>query len=71
MGFENVVINLTADGDGQSTVSTVTSISGSSWNGGLPRDEDGYIVDGDGFRVDIAFLLKRLLIRLKYLKKTV
>ena len=72
MGFEDVVVNLTTDEDGNSTVSAATkSVHGGSWDEGLPRNEDGYVVDGDGARVDVAFLLKRPLVRLKYLTKTV
>lgn len=37
---------------------------------GLPRNKDGDLVDGAGERVDVAYLLKRPLVRLKYLAKT-
>lgn len=36
---------------------------------GLPRNEEGDLVDGAGERVDVAYLLKRPLVRLKYLAK--
>lgn len=36
---------------------------------GLPRNKDGDLVDGTGERVDVAYLLKRPLVRLKYLAK--
>ena len=72
MGFEDVVVSLSTTDDGKSTVSEAkSSVQGGSWDDGLPRNDDGYVVDGDGVRVDVAFLLKRPLIRLKYLSKTV
>lgn len=36
---------------------------------GLPRNQEGDLVDGAGERVDVAYLLKRPLVRLKYLAK--
>ena len=71
LGFEDVVVNLATDEDSASTVSSARASSVDAWNGGLPRNEDGYIIDGNGERVDVAFLLKRPLVRLKYLTKTV
>jgi len=60
MGFQDVVVNLApADAD--------TSVR---WDDGLLRNEDGDLINGDGERVDVAFLLKRPLVRLKYLAKT-
>ena len=59
LGFQDVVVNLApAEGEEQGP------------DDGLPRDENGDIVNGDGERVDVAFLLKRPLVRLKYLSKT-
>lgn len=69
LGFQDVVVGLTTE-DQSSTVSTPKSAEGGVWDQGLPRNEDGYVVDGDGERVDVAFLLKRPLVRLKYLTKT-
>lgn len=71
MGFEDVVVSLSTSDDGKSSVSEAKSVHGALWDDGLPRNEDGYVVDGDGVRVDVAFLLKRPLVRLKYLNKTV
>lgn len=71
MGFEDVVVSLSTTDDGKSSVSEAKSVHGASWDDGLPRNEDGYVIDGDGIRVDVAFLLKRPLVRLKYLNKTV
>jgi hypothetical protein len=69
LGFQDVVVSLATEEEG-STVTTPKSVEGGAWDQGLPRNEDGYIVDGDGERVDVAFLLKRPLVRLKYLAKT-
>jgi hypothetical protein len=71
LGFEDVVVNLATDDDSTSTVSPARSVKGGAWDEGLPRNEEGYVVDGNGERVDVAFLLKRPLVRLKYLMKTV
>jgi hypothetical protein len=69
LGFQDVVVSLATEEEG-STVTTPKSVESGAWDQGLPRNEDGYIVDGDGERVDVAFLLKRPLVRLKYLAKT-
>ncbi|MCJ1226884.1 hypothetical protein MMC12_003539 [Toensbergia leucococca] len=61
MGFQDVVVNLApAAEDGENK----------GLDEGLPRNKDGDVVNGDGERVDVAFLLKRPLVRLKYLAKT-
>lgn len=60
MGFQDVVVNLAPADANAST----------RWDDGLLRNEDGDLVNGDGERVDVAFLLKRPLVRLKYLAKT-
>ena len=63
VGFQDVVVNLApAAEDGK--------IDAEGLDGGLPRNKDGDVVNGDGERVDVAFLLKRPLVRLKYLSKT-
>ena len=70
MGFQDVVVNLApaaADGEREAN-SPLPNQDGI--DGGLPRNQDGDVVDGDGERVDVAFLLKRPLVRLKYLAKT-
>lgn len=70
MGFQDVVVNLApAAEDGIQETSSLPSDQ-DGLDGGLPRNKDGDIVDGDGERVDVAFLLKRPLVRLKYLAKT-
>jgi hypothetical protein len=68
LGFQDVVVSLAVEGEESTVSSPKTAESG--WDQGLPRNEDGYIVDGDGERVDVAFLLKRPLVRLKFLSKT-
>ncbi|KAI5252593.1 hypothetical protein E4T42_03373 [Aureobasidium subglaciale] len=60
MGFQDVVVNLAPPDPSAST----------TWDDGLLRNEDGDLINGDGERVDVAFLLKRPLVRLKYLAKT-
>jgi hypothetical protein len=68
LGFQDVVVSLAVEGE-ESTVSSPKTAESGAWDQGLPRNEDGYIVDGDGERVDVAFLLKRPLVRLKLLAK--
>ena len=63
LGFQDVVVNLAPATD-------IGEQKGGTWEDGLSRNEDGYLIDGDGERVDVAFLLKRPLVRLKYLAKT-
>jgi hypothetical protein len=69
LGFQDVVVSLAVEEE-ESTISSSKSAESGAWDQGLPRNEDGYIVDGDGERVDVAFLLKRPLVRLKFLAKT-
>ncbi|KAI9761783.1 MAG: hypothetical protein M1840_001702 [Geoglossum simile] len=63
LGFQDVVVNLAPGNEGLAP-------DEQSVFKGLPRDENGDVVNGDGERVDVAFLLKRPLVRLKYLAKT-
>jgi hypothetical protein len=63
LGFQDVVVNLAPGNEGSAP-------DEQSVFKGLPRDENGDVVNGDGERVDVAFLLKRPLVRLKYLAKT-
>ncbi|KAI9760472.1 MAG: hypothetical protein M4579_001666 [Chaenotheca gracillima] len=65
MGFQDVVVNLAPANEG-----AVDGSKNSGLDEGLPRNAEGDIVNGDGERVDVAFLLKRPLVRLKYLAKT-
>jgi len=61
MGFQNVVVNL-APGS-QSDSAETQSLDE------LPRNMDGDVLNEHGERVDVAFLLKRPLVRVKYLAK--
>lgn len=70
MGFQDVVVNLAPAVEDESSVSKPPRADLPGFEGGLPRNEDGDVVNGDGERVDVAFLLKRPLVRLKYLAKT-
>ncbi|RDW90125.1 uncharacterized protein DSM5745_01900 [Aspergillus mulundensis] len=66
LGFKDVVVNLAPLEEGEETKDADTK----SLDDGMSRDENGDIVDADGQKVDVAFLLKRPLVRLKYLAKT-
>ena len=70
MGFQDVVVNLAPASEDGSTVSGSRPSKSGELDEGLPRNEQGDVVNGDGERVDVAFLLKRPLVRLKYLAKT-
>ncbi|KAI9808214.1 MAG: hypothetical protein M1825_004671 [Sarcosagium campestre] len=65
MGFQDVVVNL-APKDGETKPAEGENASDDV----LPRNAAGDVINGDGERVDVAFLLKRPLVRLKYLAKT-
>ncbi|KAL4787517.1 hypothetical protein BJX76DRAFT_345581 [Aspergillus varians] len=66
LGFKDVVVNLAPLEEGEETKDTDTK----SLDDGMSRDENGDVVDADGQKVDVAYLLKRPLVRLKYLAKT-
>lgn len=66
LGFKDVVVNLAPLEEGEEKKDDDTK----SLDDGMSRDENGDIVDGDGQKVDVAYLLKRPLVRLKYLAKT-
>ena len=70
MGFQDVVVNLAPASEGDSRKVGSPDVKPGELDEGLPRNEDGDVVNGDGERVDVAFLLKRPLVRLKYLAKT-
>jgi hypothetical protein len=61
MGFQDVIVNLapasTSASQAESTLDT------------MPRNAVGDVVNADGERVDVAFLLKRPFVRVKYLSK--
>ncbi|RAL05230.1 uncharacterized protein BO80DRAFT_131537 [Aspergillus ibericus CBS 121593] len=66
LGFKDVIVNLAPLEDGEEGDNTDTK----SLDEGMARDENGDVVDSDGEKVDVAYLLKRPLVRLKYLAKT-
>ncbi|KAL5335373.1 hypothetical protein BJX70DRAFT_327107 [Aspergillus crustosus] len=66
LGFKDVVVNLAPLEEGEEANNADTK----SVDDGMSRDENGDVVDGDGQKVDVAYLLKRPLVRLKYLAKT-
>ncbi|PSN74962.1 hypothetical protein BS50DRAFT_628212 [Corynespora cassiicola Philippines] len=72
LGFQDVVISLASADDDPFTPARVVDgpDDGAPWDEGLPRNAEGYVVNSDGERVDVAYMLKRPLVRLKYLAKT-
>lgn len=73
LGFQDVVISLASADDDPFTPAKVVNgpDDGAPWDEGLPRNAEGYVINGDGERVDVAYMLKRPLVRLKYLSKTI
>lgn len=76
LGFKDVIVNLApldeqeaAKGNSEDGNEHDNSDK-KSLDEGMARDENGDIVDGEGEKVDVAYLLKRPLVRLKYLSKT-
>lgn len=67
LGFQDVVVNL-APPDADESKGSASDTQ--SLCAGMDQDENGDVINGDGERVDVAFLLKRPLVRLKYLTKT-
>lgn len=70
MGFHDVVVNLAPAAEEDSPTSKPIDAKISGVDEGLPLNKDGDVVDANGQRVDVAFLLKRPLVRLKYISKT-
>ncbi|KAJ5158092.1 uncharacterized protein N7500_007743 [Penicillium coprophilum] len=66
LGFKDVIVNLAPLEEGEATNNDDTK----SLDEGLERDESGDIVNSEGEKVDVAYLLKRPLVRLKYLAKS-
>lgn len=62
MGFKDVVVNL-------APASRTPSAEHSEVLKGVPCDPAGDVVNSEGDRVDVAFLLKRPLVRIKHLAK--
>jgi len=61
MGFQNVIVNLAPSSQSNSAEDQLLDE--------MPRNEDGDVLNENGERVDVAFLLKRPLVRVKYLAK--
>lgn len=70
MGFQDVVVNLAPAAEEDSPTSKPVDADTTGVDEGLPLNKDGDVVDANGQRVDVAFLLKRPLVRLKYISKT-
>ncbi|EAW07318.1 uncharacterized protein ACLA_020250 [Aspergillus clavatus NRRL 1] len=66
LGFRDVIVNLAPLEEGEAAQNADTK----SLDEGMARDENGDVVNSDGEKVDVAYLLKRPLVRLKYLAKT-
>ena len=60
MGFQDVVVNLAPASNNSDSKSDMDE---------LPRNAHGDVVNSNGERVDVAYLLKRPLVRVKYLAK--
>jgi hypothetical protein len=73
LGFQDVVVSLASADEDPFTPAKVVNgpEDGAPWDEGLPRNAEGYVVNGDGERVDVAYMLKRPLVRLKYLSKSI
>ncbi|KAL9594559.1 MAG: hypothetical protein Q9219_006973 [cf. Caloplaca sp. 3 TL-2023] len=70
MGFQDVIVNLAPANENQTENDGGPKSGIGCLDDGLPVNKDGDVVNGNGERVDVAFLLKRPLVRLKYLAKT-
>ena len=72
MGFQDVVVNLApASKTSTGAVDTEGKDNEVVDEDLLPRNKNGDVVNADGERIDVAFLLKRPLVRLKYICKTI
>ncbi|RHZ64589.1 uncharacterized protein CDV56_108484 [Aspergillus thermomutatus] len=66
LGFRDVIVNLAPLEEGEVAQNADTK----SLDEGMARDENGDVINSEGEKVDVAYLLKRPLVRLKYLAKT-
>ena len=64
LGFNDIVVNL-------APAEQTNRDRSPAWDDGLQRNEHGDLLDNDGDRVDVAYLLKRPLVRIKSLSKTI
>lgn len=69
LGFKDVIVNLAPIDEDEAEKETEKAET-RSLDEGLERDENGDVIGSDGEKVDVAYLLKRPLVRLKYLSKT-
>lgn len=65
LGFKDVIVNLAPLEEAEENNADTKSL-----DEGMERDENGDVVDSYGEKVDVAYLLKRPLVRLKYLAKS-
>lgn len=77
LGFKDVIVNLAPLDESEVGKNKDDKEDGGNNNSdtrsldeGMARDENGDVVDSEGEKVDVAYLLKRPLVRLKYLAKT-
>ncbi|ODM16379.1 hypothetical protein SI65_08379 [Aspergillus cristatus] len=77
LGFKDVIVNLAPLDESEAAKNKDDKEDGNNINSetrsldeGMARDENGDVVDSEGEKVDVAYLLKRPLVRLKYLAKT-
>lgn len=66
LGFKDVIVNLAPLEEGEDDGNAETK----SLDEGMERDEHGDVIGANGEKVDVAYLLKRPLVRLKYLAKS-
>lgn len=66
LGFKDVIVNLAPLEEGEDNGNAETK----SLDEGMERDEQGDVIGSNGEKVDVAYLLKRPLVRLKYLAKS-
>lgn len=72
LGFQDVVVELVPEEDAsQVSGRSGRDIDGNSMVDALPLNDKGYVTNQQGEIVDVAFLLKRPLVRLKFLAKTI
>ena len=70
LGFQDVVVNLAPASETDPNKTSNVVDKSEVGEDGIPKNAAGDVTNGDGERVDVAFLLKRPLVRLKYLAKS-
>lgn len=73
LGFEDICISVDPADEIPRTPAKVGQgqKDAAPWDEGLPRNADGFVINEDGERVDVAYLLKRPLVRIKCLAKSI